>query len=905
MKSRGIGHTSKAKQRQSHGLAWTISLVGALAIASPSLANPAPADPVADLLHPQESVRRRALEQLQQSDDAVATLMAALKQPSWQQRVIAAYHLGQLGAADAVSPLEVALQDNHPDVRFSAAQALGQIGSAAASPALLTALEDSEETVRTAATEALLKQINGLDQEQLKQLGQVLIDNSNNAWGISANLKFRNKTPLSAPEIEAARQERAVGNLVYALGHRNWLIRQTAAEELRRLITTDDRAVRQLLPTVRWQQQGYIRTVVAELLASLDRQRLVGLARSVNDELALIYLLGESGSNEAVPELVPYLSASEYHYVKEAADALGRISTPEALAALVQRADQHLAWPGAIAGRSHEVLTQEFYRRLTSRDRTVRQEVLRLASFGLDIFPNIADAFRQIPTEQALDKLIPELTSGVSADSGYDYPRFRAGAISLLELLPPENVVATVRDRLDPVDSFAVFYEMRAFEQELVVGNRAMVLTTVAAAQQLLAQLQRDNTPSLKHDLWQMVSLLHFLAESGSPKAKDGLTDLMGNGEAMLEALGLWSTLNFLKDIDISPEMEAALVEQFWQEWEFDETEKTASNITVQLKIMERLNDYTLARKLMPAMAQYHPDFHTMGDQETLRQTLIEQIHNSAIRAYLGLEPYSERTHLDIDTHQLEGLSIDITRYRPLIVEALDRQEETYSEFDGLSHVRAIQLLLLDEQHVDQAVTTALNLLRRNSWRSWEDGTDIVYAVDNLLQVLDQASDYSEEYEAVLSQALAMPYGENPALQTALQNQQANYRRTIAFAIGQQETVPERDIDALQNTLNNPREHLQVRWMAAAVLQRLGYNTRSFFLTHQLSNPELLRADLCGHDTLSVGIDYSPDPIPTNEELLYLGRCSYGYIEQGGGDWPGIYRQIKELLSRARNRDSE
>lgn len=913
-----------AKQRPwMAGFASATTLVTSLIVTVPTFTAPTAAQQVVqtdnselitDLLDEELSVRDEALAKLQASGQSVQILEKALQSTDWQVRVIAAYHLGQIraDATSAVLTLASRLSDQHPDVRFSAAQALGKIGSGAANDKLLAAIEDSDDAVRIAATDALLTLIDTIEtREQLSVLKTALVRDTNTPHNYSLNLHFQflGKDPLAAPEIAVARQEQVTDNLVQALGHRNWFIRQTAARKLAEFMAADERVIRQLLPSVRQIHNGYARKVVAELLANLDRDRLIALARTKNEDLALIFLLGVSVSNEAIPELLQHIRSSDFEYAAEAASALGQIGTPEAISVLVRETGIDI--PYAFAGRHSEVLTQEFYRRLTSQDRATRQSVLNLTAYGLDSFPNVVDAIEQMPSEKALEILLPELKFSDPMDS-LDDPRIRSGAASLLELLPQSIVVDNVRNQLSPIELFAVLYETKfgsgEFDQELV-SHQDLVTTAIEFAQAQLVRVERQSQLREKFtwsrqvgDLRLLVRLLEYFAEAGSAEARAGLLELMDQDEILTEALDLEQILS-LANGGYPPEIETYLANQFWGKWDNANGNLSPKDIALQLKILDVLDDYSLKKILIPTLREHRLKALNDTELEKFRRAVLEQIHRAAIGAFVDLGPGPYRQSIDI--WQMQQLSIDLERYAPLILESLERQDETFFEWYGLSHARAIELLVLDEGYSDQAIDAALNLLSRSTWKSYEDGIDILYAIDILIETLEKTSEHSATPKPVLIRALESPYTSTPALQIALRNKQADYRRTIALAIGQQQTVSEAHTKALKNTVDNFNENLEVRWMAAAVLHNLGHNTDGFFLAHQLPHPRMLSSTFCSHDSISIGLEYSVDEIPTNEELLYFGRCAYGDTEEGGGPWEGIYNTIKELLERAQERDSD
>lgn len=102
--------------------------------------------------------RNAAAEALSRMGSAsTAALIAHLRHPDPDQRKFAADILGQMGASVAQDPLIAALEDVDPNVRVAAAEALGQVGGAAAARALDRALGVDDALLRLAALESLIR----------------------------------------------------------------------------------------------------------------------------------------------------------------------------------------------------------------------------------------------------------------------------------------------------------------------------------------------------------------------------------------------------------------------------------------------------------------------------------------------------------------------------------------------------------------------------------------------------------------------------------------------------------------------------------------------------------------------------------------------------------------------------
>lgn len=87
------------------------------------------------------------------SSETIPQLIAALESQDWKIKVVSAHALGLSGirAYSAIPALSNLMQSENADVRFAVAQALGQIGTEAVVPALTEALQDPDENVRVSA----------------------------------------------------------------------------------------------------------------------------------------------------------------------------------------------------------------------------------------------------------------------------------------------------------------------------------------------------------------------------------------------------------------------------------------------------------------------------------------------------------------------------------------------------------------------------------------------------------------------------------------------------------------------------------------------------------------------------------------------------------------------------------
>jgi HEAT repeat protein len=266
---------------------------------------------------------------------AIATLRAALNDPTVAVRTAAATSLGQLGtvaeeaapdllkllsdadenvrcqAAEALAlvkgPLEptlaalsVLLTEASARLRCAAASALGQLGKEAAPAvtALVPLLEDAEESVRTAAAEAISK-IGTLPEEALQSLSQGLKSSDNTV---------RAHTAAALGEIGSAAAE-ATPALAEALTDENDRVRAKAAKALGQLGEGAAEAVPVLVKALR-DPDNWVSALAAEALGEI----------------------GDSATH-AVPALIRALRHANPRVRANAAGALGKMG-PLATAAL-------------------------------------------------------------------------------------------------------------------------------------------------------------------------------------------------------------------------------------------------------------------------------------------------------------------------------------------------------------------------------------------------------------------------------------------------------------------------------------------------------------------------------------------------------------------------------------------
>jgi HEAT repeat protein len=132
--------------------------------------------------------------------------------------------------------------------------------------------------------------------------------------------------------------------------------------------------------------------------------------------------------------------------------------------------------------------------------------------------------------------------------------------------------------------------------------------------------------------------------------------------------------------------------------------------------------------------------------------------------------------------------------------------------------------------------------------------------------------------------------GAKPALSEILEDKDVDIRRSAVYALGsignKYSASKEFVIEVLTKVMNDENEHLDVRWMAAASMAKMGKPVERFFVDHNLPEPV---KDACIESRF---IDRFLD----SDFDLYAGRCLYSMGGRGAG-LAQIYQQVRVLLS--------
>ena len=224
--------------------------------------------------------------------DRVLEEITALKDEDWALREEAATLLGNFADPRAVLPLIQALHDEDRAVREAATGALRKIGRPGVL-ALISALQDPNGNVQEAAV-SILKD-------------------------------------LEDPST--------VEPLIECLSSKNWILRMQAAKALG--VLADERAVRPLIPLLMDSVKA-VRVDTTEALAAIGQAALGSLLAALRHEEWILRLhaceaLGKMGAEEAVEPLCQVMGHDRDAAVRQdAAKALGMLRSPKAVDALIR-----------------------------------------------------------------------------------------------------------------------------------------------------------------------------------------------------------------------------------------------------------------------------------------------------------------------------------------------------------------------------------------------------------------------------------------------------------------------------------------------------------------------------------------------------------------------------------------
>lgn len=842
-----------------------------------------PDNSVQALLDDERNVREQALETLKKYglDTTVSLLEQALDDEDWQMRVIAAYHLGELGidASQSVPVLIELLEDINADVRFSVAQALGKINSEEAIPALIETLQDEDKNVQFAVTDALLKLSEKIKSTTQQSRFHAFLTNH---LGTKNHLSLPYSSTSTPTLLLSLRAESrwSIPILVNALGNGNWFIRNRAASKLETL-QLESLATSRSIFSAGNATDGFVRSVFANTFWKTNLNHLIQILHDKTDDnfrASAAYTLGLIDSEASVSALVQTLNDEQDNVRLRAALALRKLDIQDSNSLLLEEAIPILLSQQQTISDEFSVWSETLIRFLEKDDLANALRIVaefipdRESSFIAAALP-LKIIQEEISEEEAIPLLLNVLQSKnldaigrlifpaemVSKDAKYwnvlsnAFKQLGISKTFLIlkpillqegfQALPPvqerqaaakilsffgNDAVRVISESLTDVEAFSVFIEVLNGEEDPVVIN---------LAQNILNQVSSEIISKL-------ISILQDETENSF------------NQYSAVEALGI------LKAEEAIPALTAALNRE--------------SSLTVNILIA--LGEIGATEAVSEIVKQLE------SNQQSIRWwAAISLGWIKSEQAIPNLLKVLEKDSVSaVREHAAEALgNIGSLQAESGLISALK---------DNESLVRASAVEALGKIHSQSSIPTLIEMMRDQSWIVRQKAAHALSSLaPESIPLLITSLDSHQSYPL--------------AIRHALRDKDADYRRSLAYVFWliARNTLT---VDSkLTELITNEEENIFVRWMAAAALQETGNDIEYFFSSNNLTNPEELSSYTCPNDLYdpkweTADHDFSEEYMVKRDELIYAGRCIYGEIPQAGGSIYGLYDQIKALLSR-------
>jgi HEAT repeat protein len=231
--------------------------------------------------------------------------------------------------------------------------------------------------------------------------------------------------------------------------------------------------------------------------------------------------------------------------------------------------------------------------------------------------------------------------------------------------------------------------------------------------------------------------------------------------------------------------------------------------------------------------------------------------------------------------HALEDRNADVRAAAANAMQGMGRNAK--------AGVPALSRTLKDpEPNVRSAVVQALDQIsfQETSFpnKSNELGDEFKSAIPGLIQMLKD-EDVEIRYDAaiVLRRIVALDV---PALISALKDENAKVRKGAAYALGGLKIPPTAAVTALKSLVEDEKEDLEVRRVAASILEEFGLDMESFFAHNNLLSPKNAG---CPGLPFNGGTEYF-------KFSIYTGRCEdagYGGPLSGGSS---LFDYVKKLF---------
>ena len=847
---------------------WTIRKKAALALGSigskaaiPALVNAAPSRWVG---HPGDALgqigfkvilnKKRIPSKEEGVVSVIPTLAAALQDEDWQIRTIATAALGLTSSEAAIPFLDSSLRDQDWRVRSTAATALGKINSDKTVNSLAIALQDQDWRVRRNAVYAAVYAIEQSDQTTPILLRLLNDDNENVRLGAAITL--------------GGESDLAVPILINALQHNKDAVARLDALSLL--------------------SNSKLETAALAMIQALKDENVIIRAQAVFN-LSVSIRLGQIGASEKISGVGIRLSLGEQ--TREL--VVSPIDGSPALRAGVQPNDVIVA----IDGRSTEGISIEEAAKLirgiagTTVNLTLRRQGSLIdVSLMREVIELHAKYFELLKTAA-----IPALINSLKDESA----EVRRGAASALgeagETAVPALIEAS-QDKNERVRIFAIESLGKIGSQSAISAIRAAlqdesedVRTSAAAA--LGDSGIQSATNNLQNDDWQ---IRRSAAEE---------IGLIGVGLTNLSSPTVQALIRALQDPNPNVRTSAAATLVKF-------SSPRGGNLIPAIA--------NVIQKAAPSLI----DSLESGDS-LARLDAIFVLGAIGFGAQVAV-PHIQNKLKDENWLVRYGAAVTLLKINPKDESAVPVLAEIFSN-PNYAQMIAIDDCCTDHPELetlanigsDQAIAALINSLQisdeklRYTYYLGPDSGDLPPTATALIKVGSKAipalivalGNENVRFIAAeilgqigaksipsLLEVLKRKLDVKSALSEILKDKDIDIRRSAVYALGQ---IGKKDlaskatvIEILTKVMNDESEHLDVRWMAAASMAKMGKPVEQFFVDHNLPKPV---NDVCIESRFI-------DRFLGNDFDLYAGRCLYSAGGRGAG-LAQIYQQIRVLLS--------
>jgi HEAT repeat protein len=822
-----------------------------------------PSNLIPALLDENSETRERAFNNLRGlgADVAVSALIEALQDKDWQVQVVAAYTLGRFGseAKSAIPALSKAIKAENADVRFVAAKALGEIGSEAVVPALIEALQDKDENVRVNAAESLKK---------------------------------------IAPEAKAA-----FPALTNALWDGNWYVRSRAAATIAKLglDAVDLPSLVEPWTSNNPPDSGAIVSLMVAIyppmLKSPEQIPLFFIKSLQNKdplvrESAAIALgefsqtsLGYLQENEAVNVLIKSLQDKDAKVQKSAAEALGNglssgawsyenspilsrtivfaliESLKDGNAEVRQAVTNSLEVYGDIPSKDASVIVPALVEALKDENPGVRQSAAKALGRRYEIpskdFSTVVSALiKALHDEDAGVRQSAAETLGLLDKEKLDISATNAIVSAFIKALQDED--EGVRQNSVHNVSIAVLIEILQKEDAKIEVRRSAAasisrkgeIEDVATLQALTQALQDEDLgvrQSIAIALWKNKQLdttntLNILNEgllSKDPFIQlDAVVGLATMGE---EAKPVLPSLIPLMQENIEPLRYSAALS-------IADIAPQKECVPILHEILDKETDYTIRGNASEALAKI--------------------ISPEALNAYIDSWKFEDKELRYVTTCTnstwIPDAFLKVPELYSLLIQSLKNENIRFS----VANTMVPSSFSEDEKQIQISILSNL----------------VKIAIPSLIKILEN------KYEGT------------PALKELFAFKDKDIRRSAAYALGEiadsdadenriifkDKENKQKIVNALTAIVQNQQEDIDVRWMAATSLQKLGINQDSFFTKYNLVNPK----------TIKCPFPYGQPPHYTGLRFdRYSAQCYYDDRMGCGAGLSEIYSELRRRLS--------